>query len=179
MFLPVNLAHSTFQAQINTINNINTQVTANAVSSLPILGKILVNNLKVLFFCILFSFFYGAGAIFILAWNASVIGVAVGNFARNTLAIGAADIGLSGVGAYFSSYSLALLRYFIHGLPEIAAYFIGGLAGGIISIAVIRHEYKTSQFKHIILDSLDLILIAVAILIIAAVLEVFLTPLFF
>ena len=35
---------------------------------------------------------------------------------------------------------IGLVRYMIHGLPEIAAYFIAAMAGEIISVAVIRHE---------------------------------------
>ena len=66
-----------------------------------------------------------------------------------------------------------------HGVPEILAYFVAGLAGGIISVAVIRHDMKSSNFRKVLLDSIDLIFIAVFLLIIAALLEVFVTPLFF
>ena len=50
------------------------------------LMPIFMNNMRVLLFTILFAFFYGAGAIFIFAWNASVIGFAIGNVFRNKLA---------------------------------------------------------------------------------------------
>jgi len=30
----------------------------------------------------------------------------------------------------------------IHGIPEIVAYFIGALAGGIISVAIIRKDLR-------------------------------------
>ena len=64
----------------------------------------------------------------------------------------------------------------IHGIPEIAAYFVAGLAGGIISVAVIRHDFGTKRFKHILFDSLDLIVISIFILLVAAAIEVFITP---
>ena len=43
--------------------------------------SILINNIYVLIFILIFSFAFGAGAIFILAWNASVIAAAIGIFA--------------------------------------------------------------------------------------------------
>ena len=130
-------------------------------------------------FCILFSFIYGSGAIFILTWNASVIGAAAGNFIRSHMADFAGAIGISKVGAYFYVVSLSLLRYSIHGFPEIIAYFIGGIAGGILSVAVIRNEFGTRNFERILLDVSDLVLIAVFVLFFAAILEVFITPIFF
>jgi hypothetical protein len=33
---------------------------------------------------------------------------------------------------YFSHISYGLLMYALHGIPEILAYFVAGLAGGII-----------------------------------------------
>ena len=149
------------------------------ISSMSILSKILLNNIKVLVFCIIFSFVYGAGAIFILIWNASVIGAAMGNFIRSGLSSAANSLGFAAVGSYFYMFSMGILRYAIHGIPEILAYFVGGLAGGLISVAVIKHSYGTKKFEKTLLDSSDLIIIALGILFIAAVLEVYLTPLFF
>ena len=57
------------------------------------------------------------------------------------------------------------------------AYFMAGLAGGIISVAVINHDIKSEKFKHILLDSVDLSAGAVVILVLAALLEVFVSPL--
>ncbi|MEM2713957.1 MAG: stage II sporulation protein M [Candidatus Pacearchaeota archaeon] len=120
---------------------------------------IFMNNLYVLLFVIIFSFIFGAGAIFILAWNASVIAIAISSLAKAR------------------NFGLAFSHYMLHGLPEIAGYFVAGLAGGIISMAIIRHDYKNENFWIILQDSLDLIIIAVLILILAAFLEVFVSPL--
>jgi uncharacterized membrane protein SpoIIM required for sporulation len=172
---------SLFQAQTDTINSINGKLTGNASTSVTIgfFSKIFFNNLKVLIFCILFSFIYGSGAIFILSWNASVIGAAMGYFIRSELSSVAQLIGFDKVAHYFQIISLGLFRYSIHGIPEILAYFIGGLAGGIISIAVIKHDFGTNKFEHILLDSADLILLSILVLFFAAVLEVFVTPTIF
>jgi uncharacterized membrane protein SpoIIM required for sporulation len=116
---------------------------------------------------------------FILAWNASIIGAAMGNLVRSNLALAADAVGLSQAGHYFQVVSYALLRYVIHGIPEIAAYFVAGLAGGIISIAIIKHDMGTRKFEHIILDTADLLLIALLLTFVAGILEVWVTPVFF
>ena len=124
---------------------------------------IFTNNMYVLLFTLLFSLIFGAGVIFVLAWNASVIAAAITIFTQ----------------AELSSLPLGLLRFMIHGIPEIASYFIVALAGGLVSIAVIRHETGTEKFWHILHDSLNLIILAVIVLVIAALTEVFVTPLLF
>lgn len=122
--------------------------------------SIFANNIYVLIFTLVFSLIFGAGAIFVLAWNASVIAAAVGIFSKSSL----------------SNLPLGIARYMIHGVPEISAYFIGALAGGIISVSVIKHELGTEKFWHILQDALNLVIIAVIILFISALIEVFITP---
>ena len=136
--------------------------TANAVSTQR-LFVIFSNNIGVLIFTLIFSLIFGAGVIFILAWNASVIAAAIGIFAQSEL----------------SKLPLGIARYLVHGLPEIASYFIVALAGGIISSAVIRHEFGTEKFWEVIKDTLNLIIIAIVVLFIAALMEVYVTPALF
>jgi uncharacterized membrane protein SpoIIM required for sporulation len=124
---------------------------------------IFANNMQVLAFTLFFSLVFGAGVIFILAWNASVIGAAIGIFTNSEL----------------TALPLGLMRYMIHGLPEIAAYFIVALAGGLVSLAVVKHETGTTKFWEVLQDSLNLIILAIIVLFIAAILEVFVTPLLF
>lgn len=167
--LPNNISQELFNNQISTIKDINVGFTGNVVNSshLPI---ILNNNFKVLILCIVFSFFFGAGAIFVLTWNASVIAVAIGNVIRESLS----KLGIN----YFHAISLGLLRYLTHGVFEISAYFVGGLAGGIISVAVIRHDIIGKHYKKIFKDFLFLFLIASFVLLIGGLVEVYITPLF-
>jgi len=182
LILPGSMVNSLFEAQISTLNTINPHsnaaVTGN-VASFKNFQNILFNNLNVTIFCILFSFLYGIGALFILTWNASVIGVAIGNFIRTNLASMVHLLGFEKVASYFQIISIGLAKYLIHGIPEILAYFTAGLAGGIISIAVIKHNFSTRKFEHIVLDSADLILISIGFIVLAALLEVFVTPLIF
>ncbi len=169
-----------FANQIDTFNSINGRITGySGMEGVANFSRIFFNNIKVLIFCILFSFLYGAGAIFILTWNASVIGTAMGNIIRSNLASAAQAVGFEQISGYLGAVSLGLLRYMIHGIPEILSYFAAGLAGGIISIAVIRHDFEGRKFEHIVLDAADLLLIAIGLIFIAGTLEVWITPIFF
>ncbi len=171
IFLPSEAASQLFETQIESIQHIErstSSITGKFIAGTPFVTHIFMNNLRVLFFVLLFAFFYGVGAIFILAWNASVIGVAIGNFVRSNIHL-----------SYFESIPLGILRYSIHGIPEILAYFMAGLAGGIISVAVARHEYGSPGFRKVLFDSVDLAVGAVVVLFIAALMEVYITPAFF
>ncbi|MBR9704565.1 stage II sporulation protein M [Candidatus Pacearchaeota archaeon] len=125
--------------------------------------NIFANNIYVLIFTLVFSLIFGAGAIFILAWNASVIASAIGIFSKSDLI----------------NLPIGLARYMIHGIPEIGAYFVGAIAGGIVSAAIIKHDIKSDKFWTVLQDSLNLIIIAVVILFVAALIEVFITPVLF
>lgn len=144
--------------------NTSAQVTGSATVSDPtIFLSILENNLLVMIFTLIFSLIFGAGAIFILAWNASVISASIGIFTKYSLV----DI------------PIGLARYMIHGFPEIAAYFIAALAGGIFGVGLARHGLKSKFFIKITEHTVFLILLAVLLLIIAGLMEVYLTPILF
>jgi uncharacterized membrane protein SpoIIM required for sporulation len=74
---------------------------------------------------------------------------------------------------------LGLARYMIHGFPEIAAYFIAALAGGIFGVGIARHGIKNKMFIKVAQHVAILILISVLLLVIAGLMEVYLTPLLF
>jgi uncharacterized membrane protein SpoIIM required for sporulation len=136
-----------------------TTVTGSVAGS-DIVLNIFANNIYVLIFTIIFSLAFGAGAMFILVWNASVIAAAIGIFAKGSL----------------SHLPLGLMRYMIHGIPEIAAYFIGAIAGGIVSVAVIRKDLHGETKWAILQDAFLMVLLAIGILVVAALMEVYLTP---
>lgn len=180
--LPSETVGKVYGEQIRTIAEINNRVSANVTgfaAGTNILFKILFNNLKVLIFCILFAFIYGAGAIFILTWNATVISAAIGNAIRSKLAVAAAGAGFAKATGYFSIISTGFLKYALHGSLEIAAYFYGGLAGGIISFAIIRNHFSTEKAPTILFDIGELLLIALGFLILGAIFEVYITPALF
>lgn len=178
LLLPMEVSSSAFRIQMQTISHLNQQVTG-GFAQVNLLSKIFLNNVKVMIFCVLFSFIYGSGAIFIITWNASVIGAAAGNFIRSNFAQFADVLGYKKVAAYFYVVALGWLRYSIHGFPEVLAYVVAGISGGILSVALMRHDFGSANFERILLDTSDLILISVFILFVAAILEVFVTPVFF
>jgi len=167
IILPTSWHADLFGVQSKTIQTINSFVSGYSFGETNSFFKIFFNNMRVLLFSLLFALFYCFGSIFILAWNASVIGVAIGNLIR---------INLVKFSGYFSIVPLAILRYMTHGVFEIASYFIAGLAGGIISIAITKHDFGTKKFEHVLLDSVDLILLSIFLLFIAALIEVYITP---
>jgi len=180
IFAPIDLASLFFSEQIKTIQSVLGQsfITAEAtgIAAEEGLKIILFNNLKVLLFALLFSFLYGAGAIFILAWNASILAVAMGNLIKREIARAGMIAGVGVLGTYFQAGGFSVLRYFIHGIPELSAYFLGAVAGGIISAAVVNRDYRDPKFYEIIMDSADLIALACLLIIIGALLEVSVTP---
>jgi uncharacterized membrane protein SpoIIM required for sporulation len=180
-FLPQEVTAQNFAAQMNAYCDINyPDNVENCVNnaglvqpestSISLKGNeiekifvIFTNNFFVLVFVLIFSLMFGAGSIFILAWNASVIAAAIGIFMRGNI-------------LYLLS---GFFRYLIHGIPEIAAYFIAALAGGILSVAIIRHNFNDKEFWKVVKDSINMFLISIVVLVAAALIEVLIVPLLF
>lgn len=179
VLLPSGAVQSYFELQVETLKGINSEITGYSFEGFESFANIFLNNLQVLSLAVVFSFIFGAGAIFILVWNASVIGAAIGNFITNNLELIEESIGWENLCSQFFVVNFGLFRYAIHGIPEILAYFVGALAGGIIAFAVIRHDFMSKKFESIVLDSADLLLIGIGLLFVSAVLEVWVTPLLF
>ena len=166
-------------AQIETYCNINSPgeiedcvaqysftsqaISTNALNPGARFMSIIGNNFGVMIFTLIFSLIFGAGAIFVLAWNASVISAAIGVFTSYKI----------------NEIPIGLLRYMIHGFPEIAAYFITALAGGMFGVGVIRNGFGNKKFLKVLINVIVLMLIAIAILVVATFIEVYFTPLLF
>lgn len=172
VLLPTSMTQIIFSLQNKAIHEVNTNIVGH-ITAFGLFQKILLNNLKVLFFCLSFAFLYGTGAIFILTWNASVIATAIGNLMKTKLAQVTSFMGLSTISSYFSITAFSFLRYMTHGIFEITAYFVAGLAGGIVSVAVIKHNFDNDK---ILFDVTELIILSLALLVIASLIEVFITP---
>ena len=176
LLLPVDVANNLFFLQINTITEINAPTGA-AIFSTSHFWVILLNNLRIFALSVLFSFIFGSGAIFILVWNASVISVAMATAIKISAAAGGA-----GSASYFGAFAFSLIRFMIHGLPEMTGYFIGGLAGAILSFTLLDYKRGSKKFtkelKKISKDAAYLCLAGIIILAAAALIEVAITPLF-
>ena len=131
------------------------------------------NNATVLLLAILFSFLFGEGALFLISWNASIIGTVMGKIASQSLA--AAPIhDITSIIFALASGVYHGIGFIPHGIPEIAAYYIGAIAGGIISASMSKQEYRTNEFQTIAKDAAGLIVIAILLLVGAAFIESYL-----
>jgi uncharacterized membrane protein YsdA (DUF1294 family) len=125
------------------------------------------NNIRVMVMCFAASFLFGAGALWIIAWNASVVAVFIGEKIKETI------VGSSVFEAYlvgFPKYSLGLALWAI---PEIGGYLIAGLAGGIVSAAVAKHHFRKPEFRFAVYDAFILLLLGVLLIIVGAWVEQF------
>lgn len=169
--LPSEKAAVIFSVQDSAVLSVRSAITgisANSASGSIVssngLIPIILNNVKVLIVSLIFAFFFGAGAIFILVWNASIMGYVIGNLAKDTL-------GLIGI-------PIAFAKYFVHGIPEMLAYLTAALAGGMIYVSIWKGDFLNSERnKKLIIDVIALVLIAIFLLIIAALIEVYVSPL--
>lgn len=157
---------------INSPGNINNCVNAYSFGTLNPTGaatkevrflSIISNNMYVMIFTLIFSLIFGAGAIFILAWNASVISTAISVFTQYQI----------------KDIPFGVARYMIHGFPEIAAYFVTALAGGIFGVGVVRNGFMSRRFLRVVENVVILLFISILLLILAAALEVYITPILF
>lgn len=155
-----------FVPQIQAIDQIKAEVLANAYIIYPssFVFYILINNIKVLILFFLFSFIFGAGAIYELLWNASIVGVFLGLKAN----------GISGdiIYKYLFYPLISLLMLLPHGILEFLAYFLAALAGGIFSISLVKNLSK-EDLEIIISDSILLFLLAIVTLVAAAFIEAY------
>jgi uncharacterized membrane protein SpoIIM required for sporulation len=140
-------------------------VQGNAVGFNNTFAFIFFQNLKVLILVILGSLIYGAGSVFILIWNASIIGVFLGNVARKFVLHEAPQFSL------IPGLSYGILGLIPHGTFELVAYLIGALAGGILSYAITRRVYGTVEFRPILRDVVNLVGAAVFLVFLGALIE--------
>ncbi len=118
---------------------------------------IIANNLWVLSVTFLLTFFIASGVIFILVWNASVLGVLVGTLASSAFEV-----------------PVVTMFYLPHGLLEVGAYVFAGIAGALLSYRV---EFKVfedgeAEGQAVTWDAVLLVGIAVVMILLAAAVEV-------
>ena len=169
--LPTTFVEAIFSEQLGTlrwVSDVRTGLSGQVIGGASF-GLIVNNNLKILAVATFMSFALGSGAIFILTWNASVIAVAIGDTARSFISHYAALGHFAGLAAYFYALPISLSRLLVHGSIEILAYFIGGLAGGILSVAAVAHQ--GAAIWLVIKDATKLLAFAVFLIVVAAVIE--------
>ncbi len=163
LFLPQETSQAVFHLQSSAIEQIKL-ITGKAVDTTASFQGIFNNNIKIILVSLIFALFYGAGAVYIIAWNASVMGFVIGSISRETFGLVALPI--------------AFAKYFLHGIPEMLAYILASVAGGILYFAFIKGDLTNrDKLKRIIVDVASLIVISILLLLFSAILEVYVSPL--
>jgi uncharacterized membrane protein SpoIIM required for sporulation len=138
----------------NAFNACQNPATSNIISCSMFIFE---NNAIVLLFTIILSLLYGAGAIFIIAWNASILGIFFGEMILSM--------------QYLRGLGLLQGMIIGHGPPELLGYIFGALAGAILSAMISRKQFFMHEFSTIIKDFFLLVFLAVFSIIYGAIVE--------
>lgn len=147
------LPSSLFSFQSEVLAGITGQATSGAdfFTIVPI-------NLQVMAVTFLLSLLLAGGLVFVLVWNASVLGVHVGGLAGSLAQI-----------------PVATLPYLAHGFLEVSAFALAGIAGSLLSLQVehfyLRKTHERENFIRATLDAFLLIGIAIIAVLVAGVIE--------
>ena len=126
---------------------------------------ILINNLKVLLLFFTLSIIFGAGSIYLLLWNSSIIGVFLG--------LRASEYSGNLLFKYILFPLYSFVRILPHGTLEFLGYFLASLSGGMLSLALIASK-NIKDVEQVISDSLLLLLFSIFFIVVGAFVEAFL-----
>jgi len=110
-------------------------------------SMIFLNNIKVVLLALVLSLLYGSGAILVLTWNASTLGV------------------------FFATMGSKSLAYVPHASLEFFGFFSAAVAGGLISAAIEKHKFGTPGFRKVMKDVALLTVISVVLIFLGALVE--------
>ncbi|MFA4946311.1 MAG: stage II sporulation protein M [Candidatus Micrarchaeia archaeon] len=114
------------------------------------------HNLGVLALMLAFCLLYGIGSVYLLVWNAAILGVVLGEAVK-----------AGGVMGFVYGF-LGLLP---HGSLEIAGYFVASIAGGILSAGLTKSRHCPGGMRQVLVDTATLALASVALIALGALLE--------
>jgi uncharacterized membrane protein SpoIIM required for sporulation len=154
--LPSQASYELYYPQLQEIRTLSSSVLSSQAFSQEAVEFLFYHNLQVFVLMFLFSVLYGIGALYLLLWNASIIGAVVGEKILRD--------GIFGVVTGF----LGLIP---HGIFELSSYFVVALAGGVLSVSIARSSYKKPFFKYLVEDVALLTLVALVLLAIGALIE--------
>ncbi len=150
-FLPSEISNSIFSEQLNKFYTGYFTVGGFAINS-NLFFEIVLNNLGLVLFFFILSLFYGSGSIFLLAWNSSILGVMWGNILK---------VSLSLMNPFVFVKNVFFIFPFL--LPEIEAYFLASVAGGIVSVNLDnKKKLETAMNDSLVFLILSIVLIVVA-----------------
>jgi uncharacterized membrane protein SpoIIM required for sporulation len=144
-----------FGDQLSEIERVTS--ISGSFNAASIVNMIIMNNLRVMALSFALSFLIGSGAVIIMAWNASILGLYLASFLRQGLV---------------DEFVVRTVGMIPHAPIEIGAYFLAGIAGGIISVGLIREKLFSKEFFLVFKDSLILLAWAAVAIVIGAFIEV-------
>jgi len=145
---PPNIGNVAFEQQLNLV----LRSPAGYFAGPDIFWEIVTNNIRLVFICMLLSVFYGVGAIFILNYNSSIVGMIYGSGIRTLV-----------WGATYPVFPNPLW-YLPHIILEVAAYLLASIAGAMMyrSIKLGEKSYNKLMRDSMLLLAFSIILIFVA-----------------
>lgn len=138
---------------------------AASIFSTGLFYELLSNNFLVLIACFITALLAGDGAIFLIAWNASVWGTIFGLTAKCA--------GLFAGTHPYAYFGLIMLIVFPHMIIEAISYFLAAISGSVISKDVILERFASERFFEVFGFNLYLLLLALFFLVLGAIVETF------
>lgn len=124
---------------------------------------ILSNNFLVMLAAFVLALLAGDGAIFLIAWNASVWGAIFGITAKNAAVFGGHNP--------FLLFSIIMLIVFPHMILEAICYFLAAISGSVISKDVLLETFASERFMEVFGFNLYLLFFALVFLLLGALVE--------
>lgn len=122
---------------------------------------LLENNLFVVIVAFILSFFYGAGAMFLIVLNASIFSTFI-TFVINNVGNAIGKTTVFGI-------------FLIHLVPELVGFLFAAISGGVVSKALLKESFGSERFRNVLKDSMFILLIAIMLIVLSAFLETYVT----
>ncbi len=166
VFFPAQLATS-FDYQFAFIENseiLTNSLLESSTNISQITLGLIMQNLLLIIICFALSLFYGSGGIFLVILNASIFAT----FLIESMKL------FKDFGSYSLVFGIYLLFWFI---PITAAFLLTAIAGGVMSKALVHEKFHSKRFNNVLKDAFVLFISSLVLIIIAGLLQVFLTRL--
>jgi uncharacterized membrane protein SpoIIM required for sporulation len=177
---PSNISKEMLGAQFGEIDNISDikasitgQTTGHNINSnnfWNVFNLIFKNNILVMITATLLSFFYGAGGLFLIVWNASILSAVLIRYILSAVSFAAGQGLWTPFIAIYHGF-VAFLGFIPHGFFEVLAYFFVSVAGAMLARDLFKGVFTTDFKWFAIRDFFYMFLLAVFSLVIGAIIE--------
>jgi len=130
------------------------------------IARIFWHNARVMLISFVLSLFFGAGALFLIALNASIFAAGLAEVIYGTLPLQSTFALAYG----FIACNLSVML--LHTIPESLGYLLAAIAGGILGHAVLAEKLGSRAFSFVKKDIFVILLGSFFILFVAAVIEI-------